>query len=95
MRPRSLRLTNRSPPMTTWSSSSMPSSLAACASSLVMAASSGLGVGSWLGWLWLMMTAGDGFDDGGAQHLGGPDDGRRYVPLVDHPLAHDVVLGVQ
>ena len=39
--------------------------------------------------------AGDGFDHGGAQHLGGPDDGRRYVPLVDHPLAHDVVLGVQ
>ena len=39
--------------------------------------------------------AGDGLDHGGPEHLGGPDDGRRYVPLVDHPLADDVVLGVQ
>ena len=36
----------------------MPSSLAACASSLVMATSSGLGVGSPLGWLWLTMMLG-------------------------------------
>ena len=48
MRPRSLRLTNFSPPMTTWSRSSMPRSFAAWKISLVMAASSGLGVGSWL-----------------------------------------------
>ena len=44
--------------MTMWSNSSMPRSLPAWTSSLVMAVSSGLGVGSWLGWLWLMMMLG-------------------------------------
>ena len=44
--------------MTTWSSSSTPSSFPAAASSFVMATSSGLGVGSPDGWLWLTMMLG-------------------------------------
>ena len=55
MRPRSLRLTTLSPPMTIWSSRSMSSSFAALTSLLVMVTSSGLGVGSPEGWLWAMM----------------------------------------
>ena len=73
----------------------MPSSLAACARLRVTAASSGLGVGSPEGWLWLTMMLGGGLEDGGAQHLCGPDDGRGDVALVDDSLADDVVLGVQ
>ena len=72
----------------------MPSSLAAWDSSLVHAASSGLGVGS-EGWLWVTMMWGDGLDNGGPQHLGGPHHRRVHVALVDDPLADHDVLGVE
>ena len=83
IRPRSLRLTNLLPPMTTWSRSSMSSSSAACFSFRVMSTSSGLGSGFRLGWLWLMMTAGDGFEDGVPEHLRRADDRAVHIPLVD------------
>ena len=65
----------------------MPSSLPACASSLVMAASSGLGVRVGRGVVVADDDAGDGLHDGGPEHLGRAHHRGVDVPLVDDALA--------
>jgi len=93
--PRSRSDTNAACPITTWSSRSMSSRRPAASASAVRCRSSGLGVGSPLGWLWTRMTPAAFVRTASRIELAHADEGGGDVALVDGHHLEDDVLRVQ